>query len=365
MKRYIYHSKNWPNFIWNKDEVNNALSEALAAKSFLLGQMQMLGIYGINISNLDNITQNIVKSAEIEGKKLNLQEVRSSIAIKLGLQLKNSIKSTRDIDGAVEMLFDALNNYSKPLTNKRLFGWHNCLFPSGYSGLYKISVGKYRDDKLGAMQVVSGAMGREKVHYEAPPAKYLPSYMSLFFNFVNNSKENLVIKAAIAHLWFVIIHPFEDGNGRIARAIADMLLAKWNKSNNHFYNMSAQIQKEKKAYYEILKITQKENLDITSWILWFINCLKKSIELSSQKIKRTVLKYQFLQDNKTESFNLRQKKIIEMLFEGFTGNLTSAKWAKINRVTQMTANRDIANLLARRVLVKHGRGKNTHYTLAD
>ena len=364
MKHYIYQNKNWPNFTWDQTRINKLLAEVLSAKVVLFSQMTSVGLQTQDNTNLDNITKDIVKSAEIEGEILNLQEVRSSIARKLGLIIADSIPSERNVDGLVDMMLDAINNFNSPITDERLFGWHNCLFPTGYSGPYKIEVAKYRTDRLGPMQVVSGPIGLEKVHYEAIPAKDVPSNMAILLDYINNNSENLIIKAAVAHLWFVSIHPFDDGNGRITRAITDMLLAKADNGSKRFYSMSAQIQKEKKAYYAALEKAQKGTLDITAWLEWFLSCLKHAFETASSATKTIVLKYQFL--NKIQSqLNPRQLKMINMLFEGFKGNLTSSKWAKINKVTQMTANRDITELLERNILVKHGDGRNTHYTLPD
>lgn len=364
MKHYIYHNEGWPLFTWDTTKINTLLADVLTAKGFLFGQMASVGLQTQDTTHLDNITKDIVKSAEIEGENLNLQEVRSSIARKLGLAIVDSVPSKRNVDGLVDMMLDALNNYNTPLTDERLFGWHNCLFPTGYSGPYKIEVAKYRTDRLGPMQVVSGPIGLEKVHYVAIPAKDVPANMATFFEYVNNSPKNLIIKAAVAHLWFVSIHPFDDGNGRITRAITDMLLAKADNGSKRFYSMSAQIQKEKKAYYKALEQAQLGTLDITEWIEWFLLCLKRALETASASTRTILLKYQFLSNVKNE-LNPRQKKMISMLFEGFTGNLTSSKWAKINKVTQMTANRDITDLLERKLLVKHGDGRNTHYTLPD
>ncbi len=362
MKHYIYQNKNWPHFTWDQSKINKLLADVLTAKGFLMGQMASVGLQTQNNTNLDNISKDIVKSAEIEGEILNIQEVRSSIARKLGLIIEGSIPSKRNVDGFVDMMLDAVNNCNSPLTDERLFGWHNCLFPTGYSGLYKIEVAKYRTDRFGPMQVVSGPIGLEKVHYEAIPAKEVPHNMAVLLDYINNNPENLLIKAGVAHLWFVTIHPFGDGNGRITRTITDMLLAKADKESKRFYSMSAQIQKEKKTYYAALEKAQKGTLDITSWLEWFLSCLKRALETASSTTKTILLKYQFLNQAQYE-LNPRQRKMIGMLFEGFKGNLTSSKWAKINKVTQMTANRDITELLERKILVKNGDGRSTHYTL--
>lgn len=364
MKHYIYHNEGWPHFTWDHQKIDALLAEVLTSKGFLFGQMAAVGLQPQDTAHLDNITKDIVTSAEIEGEKLNIQEVRSSIARKLGMSIDGSIPSKRNVDGLVDMMLDALHNYDTPLTDERLFGWHNCLFPTGYSGPFKIDVAMYRTDRKGPMEVVSGPIGMEKVHYVAPPAVEVPTDMKVFLDYVNNSSENLIIKAAVAHLWFVSIHPFEDGNGRITRAITDMLLTKSDNGSKRFYSVSAQIQKEKKSYYEVLEKCQQGSLDITEWMGWFLQCLKRALETASNSTKTILLKYQFFNQTNAD-LNTRQKKMIGMLFEGFKGNLTSSKWAKINKVTQMTANRDITDLLNRGMLIKHGEGRNTHYTLPD
>lgn len=364
MKHYIYQNEGWPHFTWEHQKINSLLTEVLTAKGFLFGQMSAVGLQPQDTAHLDNITKDIVTSAEIEGEKLNLQEVRSSIARKLGISIADSVPSKRNVDGLVDMMLDAFHNYNAPLTDERLFGWHNCLFPTGYSGFFKIDVAMYRKDQKGPMQVVSGPIGMEKVHYVAPPAAEVPADMNDFLEYINNSSENLIIKAAVAHLWFVSIHPFDDGNGRITRAITDMLLTKSDNGSKRFYSMSAQIQKEKKAYYGILEKCQQGSLDITEWMEWFLLCLKRALEAASNATRIILLKYQLL-NQENDNLNPRQKKMIGMLFEGFNGNLTSSKWAKINKVTQMTANRDITDLLGRGLLIKHGDGRSTHYTLPD
>ena len=364
MKHYIYHNEGWPHFTWDYKKINALLYEVLTSKGFLFGQMAAVGLQPQDTAHLNNITKDIVASAEIEGEKLNIQEVRSSIARKLGMSIEGSIPSRRNVDGLADMMLDALHNYDRPLTDERLFGWHNCLFPAGYSGPFKIDVAMYRTDLKGRMEVVSGPIGMENVHYAAPPAEEVPADMKIFLDYVNNPSENLIIKAAVAHLWFVSIHPFEDGNGRIARAITDMLLTRSDNGGKRFYSMSAQIQKEKKSYYEILEKCQQGSLDITEWMEWFLQCLKRALETASGFTRTILLKYQFFNQTNTD-LNARQKKMIGMLFEGFKGNLTSSKWARINKVTQMTANRDITDLLDRGMLIRHGEGRNTHYTLPD
>src|SRR6056297_3607166 len=279
MKAYIYQQDDWPNFKWNSDEFVGLLSEARNLQGRLFGKMESLGFDLRNEAFLDTLTLDVLKSSEIEGEFLNPDQVRSSIARRLGMEIAGSVESDRNVDGVVEMMLDATQNCFNPLTTDRLFDWHAALFPTGRSGMYKIIVADWRKDTTGPMQVVSGAMGKEKVHFQAPDSNLVENEMLLFLDWFNNyNKTDLVIKSAIAHLWFVTIHPFEDGNGRIARAISDLILARADKSNQRFYSMSAQIRKERKGYYEILEKTQKGNLDITEWIKWFLHCLISALK---------------------------------------------------------------------------------------
>nr|MDA3779182.1 Fic family protein [Bacteroidales bacterium] len=279
MKAFIHQLDNWPNFTWRNDDLINLLSEARNFQGRLIGKMDSLGFDLRSEALLDTLTLDVLKSSEIEGEYLNPDQVRSSIARRLGMEIAGSVESDRNIDGVVEMMLDATQNCFKPLTADRLFDWHAALFPTGRSGMYKITVADWRKDRTGPMQVVSGAMGKEKVHFQAPDSLLVEKEMNLFLDWFNNNLEtDFVLKAAIAHLWFVTIHPFEDGNGRITRALTDMLLAQSDKSNQRFYSMSAQIRIERKEYYEILEKTQKGKLDITEWIKWFLNCLINSLK---------------------------------------------------------------------------------------
>jgi Fic family protein len=363
---YIYENKEWPNFVWEQNKFLNLLAKVKLSQGFLLGKMSALGFQTQNSAILSIMTEEILKSNKIEGEILNIEQVRSSIARKLGIAINNNkIKSSRSIDGIVEVMYDAAHNYEYDMTKKRLCIWHAKMFPKGKSGFYKIKTGQYRDDKLDQMQVVSGPLGMEKVHYGAPPANVLDAETDKFINFINakNDGIDLIIKAAIAQLWFVILHPFDDGNGRIARALTEFLLAKSENSQNRFYSMSYQIEKERKSYYEILEKTQKGSLDITAWIIWFLNAQLYAIENSTALLKAALLKYDFWKEREGLSLNERQSKTINMLLDGFNGNLTSTKWAKINKVSHDTATRDIAELMRLKIFVQEGAGRNTHYKI--
>ena len=365
MKAYIYQQDDWPNFKWNSDEFVGLLSEARNLQGRLFGKMESLGFDLRNEAFLDTLTLDVLKSSEIEGEFLNPDQVRSSVARKLGMEIAGSVESDRDVDGVVEMMLDATQNCFKPLTKERLFDWHAALFPTGRSGMSKITVADWRKDTTGPMQVVSGAMGKEKVHFQAPDSSRVDNEMNLFLGWFNNNTENdLVLKAAIAHLWFVTIHPFEDGNGRIARALTDMLLAQSDKSTQRFYSMSAQIRLERKQYYEILEKTQKGNLDITEWIKWFLNCLINSLKSTDIVLNRVLYKAEFWRKHSNTIVNERQKKLLNKILDRFEGKLTSSKWAKIAKCSKDTAIRDINDLISKDILKKEkGGGRSTSYVL--
>ncbi len=362
---YIYQKDNWPKFTWNTELIISLLSEARNLQGRLIGKMGLLGFDLRNEALLDTLTLDVVKSSEIEGELLNPDQVRSSIARKLGMDIAGSVDSDRNVDGVVEMMLDATQNCFKPLTEERLFDWHAALFPTGRSGMYKITVADWRKDTTGPMQVVSGAMGKEKVHFQAPDSDLVENEMFLFLDWFNNfDKTELVIKAAIAHLWFVTIHPFEDGNGRIARAMSDMILARADKSNQRFYSMSAQIRKERKGYNEILEKTQTGNLDITEWITWFLNCLINALKSTDSILKQVLFKANFWNKHSKTIINERQRKLINKLIDGFDGKLTSSKWAKITKCSKDTAIRDINDLINKNILRKEAAGgRSTHYEL--
>lgn len=359
---YIYQNKNWPHFTWNETKILSLLAQVKLAQGLLLGKMQNIGFAMQDNALLQTLTEEILKSNQIEGQLLDIAQVRSSIARRLGLP-NEDIPVARDVEGTVEMMLDAIQHYDAPINKARLCAWHQHMFPAGKSGFYTIQAGDYRDDKLGPMQVVSGPMGQEKVHYQAPDANVLDGEMDKLFHFTNNDTTDNVLKAAITHLWFVILHPFDDGNGRIARALTELLLARSESSSNRFYSMSSQIAKERKEYYKQLEITQQGDLDITDWLEWFLQTLEKAIKDSEELLKTILAKATFWKQHQGETFNDRQNKMLNMLFDGFTGHLTSTKWAKICKCSHDTASRDIADLQQRGILEQIGAGRTTHYKL--
>ncbi len=362
MAIYIHQLKNWANFQWNEQDFISLLSEVRNLQGKLMGKVELLGFELKDEANLETLIQDVVQSSEIEGEILNPEQVRSSIATRLGLEDSGLQHSDRHIDGVVEMMLDATQNNDKTLSDERLFGWHAAFFPTGRSGMYKIEVAKWRS---GDMQVVSGGIGREIVHYEAPKAELLEQEMKQFIDWFNTeSYLDPILKASVAHLWFVTIHPFDDGNGRIARAITDMQLSKADGVNQRFYSMSAQIKNERKSYYKILECTQKDDLDITEWIVWFLECLKNAILSSNTIIDKVVKKHQFWARNAGLINNERQQKMLNKLMDNFEGNLTTSKWAKITKSSQDTALRDITDLVNKGILIKaNSGGRSTHYEL--
>jgi Fic family protein len=333
----------------------------------LIGKMGALGFELQNEANLEILTIEILKSTEIEGEFLDREQVRSSIARRLGLDISGLVYSERNVDGIVDLMLDASKKYDKELTKERLFSWHASLFPAGQSGMYKIITGNWRDDSTGPMQVVSGALGKEKVHYQAPPANQIENEMRIFFDWFNLEQNvDSVLKAAIAHLWFVTLHPFEDGNGRISRALSDMLLARSDEQSYRFYSMSTQIRKERNSYYDILEKTQRGSLDITNWLEWFLNSLLHSIESSEKLLEKVIYKHEFWLQNSKVSINDRQRKILNMLMDDFEGVLNTTKWAKIGKCSQDTALRDIQDLIEKGILTKSEQGgRSTNYELKN
>lgn len=360
---YLHERENWWQFTYDSSRVLKLLGRIRAKQGMVLGSLSALGFEFQDEAMLSTMSVELVRSSEIEGEMLNLQEVRSSIARRLGIETAGLVPASRYVEGIVEMLLDATQNYKKPLSDDRLFGWHNVLFPSGISGLYRIEVGKYR---TGEMQVVSGAMGHEKVHYQAPSPERVPEEMKRFIQWVNTEEDiDEVIKAAIVHLWFVSIHPFDDGNGRITRALTDMMLARSENTGKRFYSMSAEIKLMQKEYYEILERTQKGDGDITEWLLWFLKCLDKALDSTRETLAVVLEKVRFWEYFRDIEFNVRQRKLINMLFDGFLGKLTSSKWAKIAKCSPDTALNDINDLIAKGVLVKNSEGgRSTNYSLA-
>jgi len=365
MGGYIHQKDNWPNFRWNNDEFIILLCEARNLQGRLIGKMESFGFELRDEALLETLTLDVLKSSEIEGELLNPEQVRSSIAQRLGMEFAGVIMSVRNVDGMVEMMIDATRNCFKPLTTERLFDWHAALFPTGRSGILKITVADWRKDTSGKMQVVSGAAGREKVHFQAPDAHLIEMEMNRFVKWFNEENNiDLVIKAAIAHLWFVTIHPFQDGNGRITRALTDMLLSQSDKSTQRFYSMSAQIRLERKKYYDILEKTQKGDLDISEWIKWFLSCLINALKATDTVLSRVLLKADFWNRNSKTVINERQKKVLNKLLDGFEGKLTSIKWAKITKCSKDTAIRDINDLINKGILQKQpAGGRSTNYKL--
>ncbi|MFH6998884.1 Fic family protein [Flavobacterium sp. FlaQc-57] len=364
MAIYIHQLKNWPNLQWNDQEFISLLSEVRILQGKLMGKVELLGFELKDEANLETLIQDVIQTSEIEGEILNPELVRSSIATRLGLEYSGLEHSDRHVDGIVELMLDATQNDNKTLTEDRLFGWHAALFPTGRSGMHKIEVANWRSRD---MQVVSGGMGREIVHYEAPKAEQLELEMKHFIEWYNND-QNLesLLKAAVAHLWFITIQPFDDGNGRIARAITDMQLSKSDGVNQRFYSMSTEINKQKKSYYTILERTQKGDIDITEWIVWFLECLKNSILYSSIIVDKVVKKHHFWVKNAGKISNERQQIMLNKLMGNFEGHLNTSKWAKIVKTSADTALRDITDLVNKGILIKaNSGGRSTHYVLKD
>lgn len=365
MNFYIYQRKDWPHFTWDNDYLISPLGKVRNMQGKLVGKMESLGFNLKNEAILETLTLDVLKSTEIEGGILNPDQVRSSIARKLGMDISGLVDSDRHVDGMVDLMLDATQNFSKPLNSERLFGWHSALFHSGRSGLRNIKVGVWRKDSTGPMQVVSGAMGKEKAHFQAPAASILEDEMKKFISWFNNEEQSdPVIKAAVAHLWFVTLHPFDDGNGRIARALTDMLLARSDGSSQRFYSMSAQIRLERKGYYSILEKTEKADLEITDWLNWFLMCLLNALESTNRILENVLSKAQFWNKYSQTVLNDRQRLIINKLLDGFFGKLTSSKCSKISKCSPDTALRDIQDLMQKGILRKQsGGGRSTSYEL--
>lgn len=364
--KYIWQRPEWANWQFDSMRLSELLSKVTLERGKLLGRMQGLGFKLAEEANLRALTEDVIKSSEIEGEKLNPESVRSSLARRLGMDIGALAPADRHVDGVVEMVLDATQKHDHPLTEERLFGWHASLFPTSYSGLTKISVAVYRTDAEGPMQVVSGGIGNEKVHFEAPAAETLGKEMSRFIEWFNLAQGlDPTIKAGLAHLWFVTIHPFEDGNGRIGRAVCDMALARADGSLQRFYSLSAQIQRERKAYYDALEFAQKSTLDVTEWLEWFLSCLLRAIQRAGEHTEKVMQKANFWSHWSGASMNERQVKMLNMMMDGFEGNLTNKKWVSINHCSGDTALRDIKELVDRGVLESVGAGRSTHYLLAE
>jgi Fic family protein len=364
MAKYIYEYPNWPNLTWHDKAINAVFGEVRLMQGKIIGQMNALGFSAKEEATLTALTLDVVKSSEIEGEILNYEQVRSSIARRLGINIAGLVPGTRHVEGVVEMMLDATQRHHLPLTHKRLFGWHAVLFPTGYSGLYKIETGQYRTRD---MQIVSGAMGKEIVHYEAIKPGLVTAEMDQFLHWFNNEHSlDPVLKAAVAHFWFIIIHPFDDGNGRIGRAISDMLLAQSEGSGERFYSMSAQILTERKRYYEMLQKVQYSTGDITEWLDWFLNCLKNAIQATENTTQKILHKSAFWQLHEHTPINERQRLVLNLLFDNFTGKLQTSKWSKITKTSTDTALRDIRDLVEKGILQPtNDGGRNTSYELAN
>ena len=364
MPNYIYEYKNWPDFSWDDKAINAVFGEVRLMQGKLIGQMSALGFSAKEEATLTALTLDVVKSSEIEGELLNYDQVRSSIARRLGINTAGLVASSRHIEGVVEMMLDATQRHTMPLTEKRLFGWHAALFPTGYSGPYQIETGRYRS---GEMQVVSGAMGKEKVHYVAVKPERIKPEMDRFLDWFNTENRlDPVLKAAISHFWFIIIHPFDDGNGRIARAITDMLLARSEGSGERFYSMSNQILTERKRYYEVLQKVQHSSGDITEWLDWFLHCLKNAMLATENTTRKIVHKAEFWKRHEHTPINERQRFILNKLFDDFEGKLQTSKWAKMTKTSTDTALRDIKDLVEKGILqpTEEG-GRNANYELVN
>lgn len=364
--KYIWQQPTWAKFTWDNNKLITPLSEVRNLEGRVLGLMSSLGFATKNNTSLDVMVEDILRSSEIEGMLLNEEKVRSSIARHLGIETEGLLKPDYYTEGVVQIMIDAVHNNNQPLTQERLFNWHAALFPTGRSGMHRITVATYRVGEE-PMQIVSGAMGRERVHYEAPNSKFVPTMMNEFLEWVNSSQDiDPILKAAIAHLWFVAIHPFDDGNGRLTRTITDMLLAKADGVPHRYYSMSAEILRERKTYYEILEKTTTGSMDITSWLEWFLQILRKAIIRSEETIQKVIKKSSFWQQYREVAMNERQVKIVNMLWEDFKGKLTTSKWAKITKTSQATALRDITDLIEKGVLVTANEGgRSTNYLLND
>lgn len=366
MPVYIYQLPNWPHFTWKQDRIASILADVRHQQGRLLGRMESMGFYLQAEANLRTLTLDVLKSSEIEGELLDAEQVRSSIARRLGMDIAGLIPADRHVEGVVELMLDATQQYRQVLSADRLFGWHAALFPTGRSGMHKITVAAWRDNEQDdPMQVVSGAMGKEKVHFQAPDADRLDEEMNHFINWFNeDTTMDGVLKAAVAHLWFITVHPFDDGNGRIARAIADMQLSRADASALRFYSMSAQIRKERTAYYDILESSQKGSLDITAWLTWFLQCLDRALAATDETLALVLKKARFWEKHATTILNERQQLMLNKLLDGFEGKLNTSKWAKITKTSQDTALRDIQDLMNKKILMKEeSGGRSTSYII--
>ena len=364
---YVWALPEWPSWTWDDGRIAKPLATARHRQGLLLGRMQALGFRLREEATLTTLTEDVVKTSEIEGEKLDPSQVRSSIARRLGMDVAGLVLADRHVEGVVEMMLDATQKFDRPLTRQRLFDWHAALFPTGRSGMRRIVVGAWRDDRDGPMQVVSGPVGKEKVHFVAPPADRLDAEVAAFLEWFNREPGfDPVLASGLAHLWFVTIHPFADGNGRIARALADMALARSEQSPQRFYSMSSQIRQERNDYYDVLERTQNGTLDVTAWFEWFLSCYDRAVESAQTMLESTLRKARFWEAHAGQDLSERQRRIINRLLDGFEGKLTTRKWAALGTCSQDTAYRDILDLVARGILKKGPEGgRSTSYSLAD
>lgn len=363
---YIYQYPDWPKFSWDNDKIQELLSRVSHRQGRLIGSMENLGFKLQSEAILETLTLEVLKSNEIEGELLDRDEVRSSIARRLGIEIAGLLPANRNVEGVVEVMLDATQKFRDPLTADRLYSWHSALFPGGRSGMHKIVVGSWRDNSIDhPMQVVSGPMGKEHIHFKAPDSNVLDEEMNLFLAWFNESTDtNALLKAAIAHLWFVTIHPFDDGNGRLARTLTDMLLARADGISKRFYSLSAQIRIERKHYYDILEKTQQGSTNISEWLIWFLECFNRALIASEVELSKVLYKARFWDLIKEFDLNERQRKMINKLLDDFEGKLTSSKWAKMSKCSQDTAGRDIQSLISKNILAKEASGgRSTSYIL--
>lgn len=366
MTKYIWQQKEWPHMIWKNESLSSILAEVNLLRGKLLGRITMFGFEEQNLSMLESLTQEIVHSAKIEGEDLNRDSVRSSVAMQLGLPYEGLPTPDHYTEGVVQVMMDAVQHYDAPVDAERLFSWHGALFPTGRSGLSKITVANWRQGEE-AMQVVSGPLGHQKVHYEAPNSIDVPQMMEELLHWIEGEKNiDPLVKAAVTHLWFVTIHPFDDGNGRLCRTLTELLLSRADNTSQRYYSLSSEILNYRKAYYDHLEQAQKGNLDITPWITWFLETMKSAIETALAKTENVVRKTQFWEKHRTVTFNDRQRKVLNMLWDGFEGKLNSSKWYKINHCSQDTANRDIKDLIEKGILRSTGEGgRSTNYEMVE
>lgn len=364
--KYIWQHEGWPHMQWDDTSFSNILAEINLLRGKLLGRVSMFGFEEQNLSMLESMTQEIVHSAKIEGEELNRDSVRSSVARQLGLEYEGLKNSDHYTEGVVQVMIDAVLHYDMPLDAERLFSWHAALFPTGRSGIHKILVGDWRQGEE-PMQVVSGPLGHEKIHYEAPASKDVPDMMSDFLRWFDSENTlDPLVKTAVMHLWFVTIHPFDDGNGRICRTLTELLLSRADQTSQRYYSLSSEILNHRKDYYQYLEQAQKGGLDVTPWIQWFLQTLKLALEAAFEKTEGVLRKSRFWDAHRSVSINERQRKVLNMLFDGFEGKLNSSKWYKINHCSQDTANRDIRDLIAKGILKPTGEGgRSTNYELVS